>query len=67
VFRDLGLDQAAQLLALGVVVVVLTYLSLVLGELAPKAIALRNPESWPSWWRGRSTPSAASRLVWFGS
>lgn len=44
VFHDLGLGQAAQPLALGVVVVVLTYLSLVLGELAPKAIALRNPE-----------------------
>jgi len=44
VFRDLGLGEAAQPLALGVVVVVLTYLSLVLGELAPKAIALRNPE-----------------------
>jgi putative hemolysin len=44
VFRELGLGQAAQPLALGLVVVVLTYLSLVLGELAPKAIALRNPE-----------------------
>ena len=45
VLRDLGLGQAAQPLALGLVVVVLTYLSLVLGELVPKAIALRNPES----------------------
>ena len=43
VFRELGLGQAAQPLALGVVVV-LTYFSLVLGELAPKAIALQNPE-----------------------
>jgi putative hemolysin len=44
VLADLGLGKAAQPLALGLVVVVLTYLSLVLGELAPKAIALRNPE-----------------------
>jgi putative hemolysin len=44
VFRELGLGQAAQPLALGLVVVVLTYFSLVLGELAPKAIALQNPE-----------------------
>jgi putative hemolysin len=44
VLRELGLGQAAQPLALGLVVVVLTYFSLVLGELAPKAIALQNPE-----------------------
>jgi putative hemolysin len=44
IFRELGLGQAAQPSALGVVVVVLTYFSLVLGELAPKAIALQNPE-----------------------
>jgi putative hemolysin len=44
VFVEWGLGEAAQPLALGLMVVVLTYLSLVLGELAPKAIALRNPE-----------------------
>ena len=44
IFRELGLGQAAQPVALGLVVVVLTYFSLVLGELAPKAIALQNPE-----------------------
>jgi putative hemolysin len=44
VLRELGLGQAAQPLALGLVVVALTYLSLVLGELAPKAIARRDPE-----------------------
>jgi putative hemolysin len=44
VLRNLGLGQVAQPLALGLVIVVLTYLSLVLGELAPKAIALRHPE-----------------------
>ena len=43
-FAELGLGPAAEPLALGLVVVVLTYLSLVLGELAPKAIALRTPE-----------------------
>ena len=44
VLLALGLGRAASPLALGLVVVVLTYLSLVLGELVPKAIALRNPE-----------------------
>src|SRR4030095_15587973 len=42
--RELGLGQAAQPLAIGLVVVALTYFSLVLGELAPKAIALQSPE-----------------------
>ena len=32
--------------ALGLVVVVITFASLVLGELTPKALALRNPERW---------------------
>jgi putative hemolysin len=40
----LGLGSAAQPVALGAVVLALTYASLVVGELAPKAIALRNPE-----------------------
>ena len=44
IFLELGLGQASQPVALGLVVVVLTYFSLVLGELAPKAIALQNPE-----------------------
>jgi putative hemolysin len=39
-----GLGRAARPVALGLVVVAITYLSLVLGELAPKAIALRDPE-----------------------
>ena len=39
-----GLGRAAQPVALALVVVAITYLSLVLGELAPKAIALRDPE-----------------------
>lgn len=41
---DAGLGATAQPVALGLVVVAITYLSLVLGELAPKAIALRDPE-----------------------
>ena len=34
----------ARTLALGAVIVVITYFSLIVGELVPKAIALRNPE-----------------------
>jgi putative hemolysin len=44
-FARLGLGpSAAAALALTVVIVAITYLSLVLGELAPKALALRDPE-----------------------
>lgn len=39
-----GAHQWARPLALGLVVVVITLVSLIVGELAPKAIALRNPE-----------------------
>jgi putative hemolysin len=41
---DLGLGAWSQPVALGLVIVAITYVSLVVGELAPKAIALRNPE-----------------------
>ena len=41
---ELGLGQAAQPVALGVVVLAITYASLVVGELVPKALALRDPE-----------------------
>ena len=44
VLAGLGLGQAAQPVALGLVVLAITYASLVIGELAPKAIALRDPE-----------------------
>ena len=43
----LGLPGAkvwAEPVALGIVVLLITYVSLVIGELAPKAVALRNPE-----------------------
>ena len=39
-----GLGAAAQTVALGIVILVITYTSLVVGELTPKAIALRDPE-----------------------
>ena len=43
--QDIGLDQAmAHPLGVGSVVVGVTYLSLVIGELVPKQIALSNPE-----------------------
>ncbi len=41
---ELGFGRAAEPAALALVIVVITYFSLVVGELAPKAIALRNPE-----------------------
>lgn len=37
-------DEHVQSIALGIVVLLITYLSLTLGELAPKRIALSNPE-----------------------
>jgi putative hemolysin len=44
-FVDLGLRaNVAEALGVGLVVAVITYFSLVIGELVPKQIALRNPE-----------------------
>lgn len=37
--------DAAEALGLGIVIVIVTYLSLILGELVPKNLALRNPEA----------------------
>src|SRR6185312_4496837 len=37
-------DRAADALGVGVVVVAITYISLVIGELVPKQLALRHPE-----------------------
>lgn len=43
--RDIGVaGSVADVLGVGVVVVVITYISLILGELVPKQIALRDPE-----------------------
>ena len=56
VLVELGLGRAAQPLALGVVVLVITYASLVVGELVPKAIALRDPE--------RLAVRAARPILW---
>jgi putative hemolysin len=42
-----GLERWAEPVALGLVILGITYVSLVLGELVPKSIALRNPEGWP--------------------
>jgi putative hemolysin len=39
-----GASSAAAAVALGGVVIAITYVSLVIGELVPKALALRNPE-----------------------
>ena len=44
--KDIGLaDNIADVAGVGVVVVLITYGSLILGELVPKQIALRNPEA----------------------
>lgn len=39
-----GITTWAEAIALGVVIVLITFASLVIGELTPKALALRNPE-----------------------
>jgi putative hemolysin len=43
-FERLGMGSAAGTLAFGLVIIVVSYLSLVLGELVPKSLALRSPE-----------------------
>lgn len=40
--------DAADIIGVGAVVVAITYLSLIIGELVPKQIALRAPEAWAS-------------------
>ncbi len=49
VLADLGLGRMAQPAALAIVIVAITYVSLVLGELVPKAVALRDPERVAAW------------------
>jgi len=70
-----GLEPFATEIAFAVIVVVITYLSLILGELVPKQLALRNPEAIavvvarPLAWLARATApviwvlSASSALV----
>ncbi|WP_192895690.1 CNNM domain-containing protein [Arsenicitalea aurantiaca] len=65
--RELGLAPGlADPLGVGIVVVAITYLSLIVGELVPKQIALRNPEAVAS----RVAPlmaliaTVAAPLVW---
>ena len=41
-----GVQRWSGPVALGTVILLITYFSLVLGELTPKALALRNPERW---------------------
>ncbi|WP_448953462.1 hemolysin family protein [Labrys neptuniae] len=59
--------HAADTLGVGIVVVIITYLSLIVGELVPKQIALRNPERVAV----RAAPAmrllskCAAPLVWF--
>ena len=65
--HSLGLSQGyAEVLGVGIVVAAITYVSLIVGELVPKQIALRNPEAVAV----RVAPamtyfaSAAKPLVW---
>ncbi len=41
-----GVEQYADTLAIITVVAVITYMSLIIGELVPKSLALNNPERW---------------------
>src|SRR4051812_16584574 len=52
-----ALAAYADSIALGLVVVLTTFLTLVLGELVPKQLALRNPEVMATW--------AANPIIWF--
>lgn len=47
-----GIRAAAEPIALAIVVVVLTYVTLILGELAPKSLALRHAEPLAMWAAG---------------
>ncbi len=55
----------SQAVSVGIIVVIITYLSLVLGELAPKRLALQNPERTASFIAGpmQAMSSAASPIV----
>ena len=66
--RDVGMPaNIADVGGVGAVVVVITYCSLILGELVPKQIALRNPESVASRVAGPMSNLAliGTPIVWF--
>jgi putative hemolysin len=56
--------------ALGIVILLIAFFSLVLGELTPKALALRNPEAWaalvarPIAWLVRVLDAPGRILIW---
>jgi putative hemolysin len=54
-------------ISLGIIVVIITYLSLILGELAPKRVALNNPEKIAAMFAGpmKALSAVASPLVKF--
>ena len=65
---DSGLPRhTAEILGLGTVIIIITYLSLIIGELVPKNVALRNPEGIACLVAPAMTQLArfASPLVWF--
>ncbi len=63
-------ERWAQPVALGLVILVITFFSLVIGELAPKALALRNPEgiacavAGPIQWATRALALPGRALTW---
>lgn len=68
ILLDAGLSQRlADTLGVGIVVAFITYLSLIIGELVPKQLALRNPEAVASMVAPAMTLLAkiAAPLVWF--
>jgi putative hemolysin len=56
--RDFGLGAAAEDVAFALVVALISYLSLVLGELVPKSLALRSAEAYAL--------AAAAPMLWLG-
>jgi putative hemolysin len=61
-----ALSPHAESIGLGLVVLVITYLSLIIGELVPKRIALHSPNVSPRWWHTRcgGCPLWPAPLVW---
>jgi len=53
--------------ALGLVIAVISYLSLIFGELVPKSLALRSGSATRCWWRGRSRRWPGWAGPWSGS